>query len=43
MKEKIEWELCPMGKLKNDIIECYYYGTVEIKDCNDCSYRKNIQ
>lgn len=36
-----EWEMCPMGTLKNNIINCYYFGKMKIKDCNECKYKKS--
>ena len=35
-----EWEKCPMGTFnENNKIECYYFGIIEIKDCNECKRR----
>lgn len=36
-----EWIGCPMGTMTDNKIECYYFGIVEIKDCNRCKTRNS--
>lgn len=35
-----DWIKCPMGTLVDDGIECYYFGLLEVKDCNRCEHHK---
>ena len=35
---------CPMGSYRgNDVVECYWYGLVTLKDCGECTTRKDKQ
>lgn len=35
-----DWIKCPMGTVIDGKIECYYFGLLEIKDCNRCKHYK---
>ena len=32
---------CPMGHMHDGVVECYYYGVVTLKECSECSVRKD--
>lgn len=40
-KNSVDWICCPMGTLKNGVVDCYYFGVVKISECNGCTVRKD--
>lgn len=32
---------CSMGSLVNGFVECYWFGTVSLSECSECSVRKD--
>lgn len=40
-KNKKESSFCPMGEFNNGFVECYWFGTVSLSDCRECSVRKD--
>lgn len=32
---------CSMGSLVNGFVECYWFGTVSLSDCRECTVRKD--
>ena len=37
----IKGSCCPLGTMHDNIVECYWFGVVTLKDCAKCSVRND--
>ena len=36
------WSCCPMGTLRDGtVVECHWFGIVTLKECSECTVRKD--
>ena len=41
MGKKNNERCCPLGTMHDGVVECYWFGVVTLKDCAECSVRKD--